>query len=124
MPTIAAFSYRHSAGPALRLPGQRPQLRRQLPVDGVKIAEVKYKPNPVLERALDTLFILHADHEQNCSTSAMRQVGSSHVDPYSAVAAGDRGALRPAARRRQRGGAAHAEARSARPRTSPSSSRR
>ena len=52
-----------------------------------RIAEVKYTPNPMLERALDTLFILHADHEQNCSTSAMRQVGSSQVDPYSAVAA-------------------------------------
>jgi len=48
---------------------------------------VKYRPNPVIERALDVLFILHADHEQNCSTSAMRGVGSSHVDPYSAVAA-------------------------------------
>jgi citrate synthase len=48
---------------------------------------VKYTPNPALERALDILFILHADHEQNCSTNAMRAVGSSHVDPYSAVAA-------------------------------------
>src|SRR6185503_15606800 len=48
---------------------------------------LKYKPNPVLERALDVLFILHADHEQNCSTNAMRGVGSSQVDPYSAVAA-------------------------------------
>src|SRR5262249_52947726 len=45
-----------------------------------------YKPNPALERALDVLFILHADHEQNCSTSAMRSIGSSHVDPYSALA--------------------------------------
>jgi citrate synthase len=53
----------------------------------LKMTELKYKPNPVLEKALDVLFILHADHEQNCSTNAMRGVGSSHVDPYSAVAA-------------------------------------
>jgi citrate synthase len=53
-----------------------------------KMTEVKYQPNPVLTRALDVLFILHADHEQNCSTNAVRGVGSSDVDPYSAVAAG------------------------------------
>jgi citrate synthase len=52
-----------------------------------KMTELKYSPNPVLERALDLLFVLHADHEQNCGTNAMRGVGSSHVDPYSAVAA-------------------------------------
>ncbi|HSQ13531.1 MAG TPA: citrate/2-methylcitrate synthase, partial [Candidatus Deferrimicrobium sp.] len=52
-----------------------------------KMTELKYQPHPVLERALDILFILHADHEQNCSTNAMRSVGSSQVDPYSAVAA-------------------------------------
>jgi citrate synthase len=51
-----------------------------------KMTELKYSPNPVLERALDVLFILHADHEQNCSTTAMRVVGSSHVDPYSSIA--------------------------------------
>jgi citrate synthase len=51
-----------------------------------KMTELKYQPNPVLERALDVLFILHADHEQNCSTSAMRNIGSSQVDPYSALA--------------------------------------
>jgi citrate synthase len=51
-----------------------------------KKTELKYKPDPVLERALDVLFILHADHEQNCSTNAMRGIGSSHVDPYSAIA--------------------------------------
>src|SRR5687768_14593761 len=51
-----------------------------------KMTELKYKPHPVLERALDVLFILHADHEQNCSTSAMRAIGSSHVDAYSALA--------------------------------------
>jgi citrate synthase len=53
----------------------------------LKMTELKYKPNPALERAIDVLFILHADHEQNCSTSAMRGVGSSQVDPYSAIAA-------------------------------------
>ena len=73
-----------------------------------KTTELKYRPNPVLERALDVLFILHADHEQNCSTNAMRCVGSSQVDPYSATAGGGGGAVRPAARRGQRGGAAHA----------------
>src|SRR5687768_15949708 len=52
-----------------------------------KISEPKYKPNPTLEKALDVLFILHADHEQNCSTSAMRSVGSSEADPYSSTAA-------------------------------------
>src|SRR5437763_9737049 len=51
-----------------------------------KMTELKYRPNPVLERALDVLFILHADHEQNCSTTVMRSIGSSHVDPYSAIA--------------------------------------
>jgi citrate synthase len=51
-----------------------------------KMTELKYQPNPVLERALDVLFILHADHEQNCSTTAMRVIGSAHVDPYSAIA--------------------------------------
>jgi citrate synthase len=51
-----------------------------------KMTELKYHPNPVLERALDVLFILHADHEQNCSTTVMRSIGSSHVDPYSALA--------------------------------------
>ena len=51
-----------------------------------KMTELRYKPHPVLERALDVLFILHADHEQNCSTAVMRNIGSSHVDPYSALA--------------------------------------
>ena len=78
-----------------------------------KMAEPKYEPNPVLERALDVLFILHADHEQNCSTNAMRAVGS--LAGRSVL--GDRGrggrALRPAARRRERSSAAHADARSA-----------
>jgi citrate synthase len=87
MPTIAAFSYRHSLG----LPYVYP--RNDLSFAGnflhmmKKMAEDKYQPHPTLEKAIDILFILHADHEQNCSTSAMRAVGSSEVDPYSAVAA-------------------------------------
>jgi citrate synthase len=87
MPTLAAFAYRHSLG----LPYVHPD--NDLSYTGnflsmlFKMAELKYRPNPVLERALDVLFILHADHEQNCSANAMRSVGSSQVDPYSAVAA-------------------------------------
>ncbi len=87
VPTLAAFAYRHSVG----LPYAYPDNDLSYPGNFLnmlfKMTEVKYRPNPVLERALDVLFILHADHEQNCSTSAMRIVGSSHPDPYSAVAA-------------------------------------
>ncbi len=87
MPTLAGFAYRHSIG----MPNAYPD--NDLSYTGnflnmlFKMTELKYKPHPVLEKALDILFILHADHEQNCSTNAMRSVGSSHVDPYSAVAA-------------------------------------
>ena len=68
-----------------------------------KVAEPRFEADPVLARALDVLFILHADHEQNCSTTAMRVVGSSHADPYSATAAAARRPLRSAPRRCQRG---------------------
>ena len=88
MPTLAAFAYRHNMGQPyvypdndLRYPGNFLSML-------FKMTELKYEPDPRLERALDILFILHADHEQNCSTSAVRAVGSSQVDPYSAVAAG------------------------------------
>jgi citrate synthase len=87
MPTLAAFAYRHSMG----LPYVNPD--NDLSYTGnflnmmFKMTELKYRPNPALERALDVLFILHADHEQNCSTSAMRGVGSSLADPYVATAA-------------------------------------
>jgi citrate synthase len=88
MPTLAAFSYRHNRG----MPYVYPDNDLSYPGNFLsmiyRIAELKYKPDPRLERALDILFILHADHEQNCSTSAVRSVGSSQVDPYSAVAAG------------------------------------
>jgi citrate synthase len=88
MPTLAAFAYRHNMGQPyvypdndLRYPGNFLNML-------YKMTELKYQPDPRLEKALDILFILHADHEQNCSTSAVRSVGSSQVDPYSAVAAG------------------------------------
>ncbi len=88
MPTLAAFAYRHNRG----MPYVYPDNELSYPGNFLgmlyKIAELKYQPDPRLERALEVLFILHADHEQNCSTSAVRAVGSSQVDPYSAVAAG------------------------------------
>ncbi len=87
MPTLAAFAYRHSLG----MPYAYPDNELTYPGNFLnmlfKTTELKYRPNPTLERALDILFILHADHEQNCSANAMRCVGSSHVDPYSACAA-------------------------------------
>jgi citrate synthase len=87
MPTLAAFAYRHSLG----MPYSYPDNDLSYPGNFLnmlfKTTEMKYRPNPTLERALDILFILHADHEQNCSASAMRNVGSSHVDPFSATAA-------------------------------------
>ncbi|MEA2280764.1 MAG: citrate synthase, partial [Solirubrobacteraceae bacterium] len=88
MPTLAAFSYRHNRG----MPYVYPDNDLSYPGNFLsmiyRIAELKYQPDPRLEHALDVLFILHADHEQNCSTSAVRSVGSSQVDPYSAMAAG------------------------------------
>jgi len=87
VPTLAAFAYRHSVGLPFAYPDNELSYAGNFLNMLFKMTEVKYRPNPVIERALDVLFILHADHEQNCSTSAMRGVGSSHVDPYSAVAA-------------------------------------
>jgi citrate synthase len=88
VPTLAAFAYRHNLG----LPYVYPDNDLSYPGNFLnmmyKMTEVKYQPDPRLERALDVLWILHADHEQNCSTSAVRDVGSSEVDPYSACAAG------------------------------------
>jgi citrate synthase len=85
--TIAAFNYRNTVGMPVAYPDNDLSYTGNFLNMMYKMTEVKYTPNPVLERALDVLFILHADHEQNCSTNAMRAVGSSHVDPYSAVAA-------------------------------------
>src|SRR5271168_2524620 len=87
MPTLAAFAYRHSLGMPYAYPDNDLTYPGNFLSMLFKTTEVKFKPNPTLERALDLLFILHADHEQNCSTSAMRGVGSSHVDPYCATAA-------------------------------------
>jgi citrate synthase len=88
MPTLAAFAYRHGRGLPYAYPDNDLSYTGNFLNMMFKMTESKYKPNPVIERALDILFILHADHEQNCSASAVRAVGSSHVDPYSAIAAG------------------------------------
>jgi len=87
MPTLAAFAYRHSLGLPYSYPDNDLSYTGNFLNMLFKMTELKYKPHPVLERALDILFILHADHEQNCSTNAMRGVGSSQSDPYSSVAA-------------------------------------
>src|SRR5512135_211098 len=86
MPTMAAFSYRHSQGLPYAYPDNDLSYTGNFLNMMFKATEVKYQPNPILERALDVLFILHADHEQNCGTNAMRAIGSSNVDPYSAMA--------------------------------------
>jgi citrate synthase len=88
VPTLAAFSYRHNMGLPYVYPDNDLTFAENFLSMMFKKTEVKYEPDPRLARALDVLFILHADHEQNCSTSAVRGVGSSGVDPYSAVAAG------------------------------------
>ena len=88
MPTLAAFSYRHSMGLPYVYPNNDLSFVGNFLAMIKKIGTDTYKVNPVLEHALDVLFILHADHEQNCSTTATRLVGSSQVDPFSAVAAG------------------------------------
>jgi citrate synthase len=87
MPTLAAGSYRHSVGMPFVYPDNTLDFCANFLSMMWKVAEPCYEANPVLVRALEVLFILHADHEQNCSTTAMRTVGSSHADPYSATAA-------------------------------------
>ncbi len=87
MPTVAAFAYRHSRGLPYVYPDDELSYTGNFLSMLFKMTELKYKPNPVLEHALDVLFILHADHEQNCSANAMRSVGSSDPDPYAATAA-------------------------------------
>jgi citrate synthase len=88
MPTLAAFAFRHNMGQPYVYPDNDLAYSGNFLSMMYKMTELKYEPDPRLERALDILFILHADHEQNCSTSAVRSVGSSQVDPYSAIAAG------------------------------------
>jgi citrate synthase len=86
MPTLAAFAYRHSLGLPYSYPDNDLSYTGNFLNMLFKMTELKYKPNPVLEKAFDLLFILHADHEQNCSTNAMRGIASSQSDPYSSVA--------------------------------------
>jgi citrate synthase len=86
VPTIAAYAYRHSIGRPYIYPDNDLSFTGNFLNMLFRMTELKYEPNAVLERALDVLFILHADHEQNCSTSAMRGIGSSQADPYSALA--------------------------------------
>jgi citrate synthase len=86
VPTIAAYAYRHSIGRPYVYPDNDLSFTGNFLNMLFKMTELKYQVNPVLERALEVLFILHADHEQNCSTTAMRVIGSSHADPYSAMA--------------------------------------
>jgi citrate synthase len=88
MPTLAAFAYRHNVGQPYVYPDNELEYAGNFLGMMYKMTELKYEPDPRLARALDVLFILHADHEQNASTSAVRSVGSTQVDPYSAVAAG------------------------------------
>jgi citrate synthase len=86
VPTIAAYAFRHSMGLPYVMPDNDLSYTGNFLAMMFKMAEARYTPNPALERALDVLFILHADHEQNCGTNAMRAIGSSHADPYSALA--------------------------------------
>jgi citrate synthase len=86
VPTIAAYAYRHSIGRPYNYPDNDLSFTGNFLNMLFRMTELKYKVNPVLERALEVLFILHADHEQNCSSTAMRGIGSSHPDPYSAMA--------------------------------------
>jgi citrate synthase len=88
MPTLAAFAFRHNMGQPYVYPDNDLAYAGNFLGMMYKMTELKYQPDPRLERALDVLFILHADHEQNASTSAVRSVGSTQVDPYTAVAGG------------------------------------
>jgi citrate synthase len=88
MPTLAAFAFRHNMGQPYVYPDNELAYAGNFLSMMYRMTELKYEPDPRLERALDVLFILHADHEQNASTSAVRSVGSTQVDPYTAVAAG------------------------------------
>jgi citrate synthase len=86
VPSIAAYAFRHSIGRPFNQPDNDLTYAGNFLSMLFRMTELKYKPNPVLERAMEVLFILHADHEQNCSTTTMRTIGSSHADPYSALA--------------------------------------
>jgi citrate synthase len=95
MPTLAAFAYRHSLGLPYIYPDNELSYAGNFLNMLFKMAETKYEPDPRIERALDVLFILHADHEQNCSTAAVRTIGSALPDPFTAVAGGIAGLYGP-----------------------------
>jgi citrate synthase len=86
VPTIAAFAFRHRIGMQYSYPDNDLSYEGNFLNMMFKTTELKYTPNPVLEKALTVLYILHADHEQNCSTNAMRSIGSAHTDPFSSLA--------------------------------------
>ncbi len=88
VPTIAAFIYRHAKGLPFIYPDNELSYVENFLSMVARMTEPRYEANPIFVKALEVLFILHADHEQNCSTNAVRAVGSSHVDPFSAIAAG------------------------------------
>ena len=110
MPTLGAFAFRHQQGKPYVYPDNALSYTANFLAMLFKMSEPTYEADPRLVHALEVLFILHADHEQNCSTNAVRSVGSSQVDPYSAVCRRRRRPLRPAARRGQRGRTGHAQA--------------
>ena len=86
MPTVAAFAHRYSTGLPYSYPDNDLSYTGNFLNMMFKMTEMKYKPDPVLERTLDVLFILHADHEQNCSANAMRSIGSAQADPFVSMA--------------------------------------
>ena len=113
VPTIASYAYKKSIGQPFLYPDNSLGLRRELPAHDVRRAgRPQYEVDPVVAKVLDMLFILHADHEQNCSTSTVRLVGSSAREPVRLGLGRRQRAVRPAARRRQPGGAGDARARS------------
>ena len=124
MPTLAAAAHRFSVGMPFVYPDNSLDFAPNFLSMMWKVAEPRFEADPVLARALDVLFILHADHEQNCSTTAMRVVGSSHVGPLLGHGRRRGRPLRPAPRRRQRGGDPDAHRDRHRSRTSPTSSPR
>ena len=95
VPTLAAMAYRHRIGMPFVYPDNQLNYAENFLSMMWRVAEPNYEPDPVLSRAMDVLFMLHADHEQNCSTTAMRVIGSSHADPFSAAAGAPAGLYGP-----------------------------
>ena len=105
MPTLAAMAYKYSIGQPFVYPQNDLDYATNFLRMCFAVPAEDYKPNPVLARAMDRIFILHADHEQNASTSTVRLAGSTGANPFACVAAGIACAVGPGARRRQRSGA-------------------